>query len=337
MYGSRDGRALYTGMIREREESMRIAIATCLAAGVFAACGDDVGDRDFRQDMRDLVQAVSAAGKAARPGFLVVPQNGQELLTANGNPAGVPVAAYLAAIDGTGREDLLYGYTGDDAATPDAERDWMLGFLAVARDAGKRNLVTDYCSTAAKMDDSYAANSGRGDLSYAAQRRELDALPSYPVLPWRAHALDVTNLAVASNFLYVINPAPWGTRAAFVAAMDDTDFDVLIIDLFVEGEPLVPADLAALRTKKNGGTRLVLCYLSIGEAEDYRWYWNPDASWAGDGNPEWPGNYAAKYWDPAWHAVVYGAGDSYLSRVVAAGFDGVYLDKIDEFEYWESR
>ena len=32
-------------------------------------------------------------------------------------------------------------------------------------------------------------------------------------------------------------------------------------------------EIIALKTKKNGGQRLVIAYMSIGEAEDYRFYW----------------------------------------------------------------
>ena len=32
-----------------------------------------------------------------------------------------------------------------------------------------------------------------------------------------------------------------------------------------------------------------------------------------------------------------GGKDSYLSRVQAAGFDGIYLDKVDEYEWFEDK
>jgi len=112
------------------------------------------------------------------------------------------------------------------------------------------------------------------------------------------------------------------------------------MDLFHEGEPYTAAEIAGLRTKAGGGTRLVLCYVSIGEAEDYRYYWQPgwspgNPSWLEEENPDWPGNYGVRYWDPAWQAVIFGGDDSYLGRVLAAGFDGAYLDRIDAFEDFE--
>ena len=118
--------------------------------------------------------------------------------------------------------------------------------------------------------------------------------------------------------------------------------DVLILDAFYDGDILTADDVAALKTKVNGDDRLVISYLSIGEAEDYRYYWhnswksNPP-SWLVEENPEWHGNYKVRYWDSAWQEIVYGTDNSYLDKIMDAGFDGVYLDIIDAFEYFENQ
>ena len=49
-------------------------------------------------------------------------------------------AAYLAAIDGHGQEDLFYGYDRDDAPTPTGETDYLLSYLHRSQQAGKRIL-----------------------------------------------------------------------------------------------------------------------------------------------------------------------------------------------------
>ncbi len=45
-----------------------------------------------------------------------------------------------------------------------------------------------------------------------------------------------------------------------------------------------------------------------------------------------------RYWDPEWERIVFGIAEgenkSYLDRIVDAGFDGVYLDIVDAYEYW---
>ena len=74
--------------------------------------------------MRDFVIDISAWAKTREPGFLIIPQNGQELFTFEGEPEGTLAESYIAAIDGTGREDLYYGWNEDGEATPAEEAQW---------------------------------------------------------------------------------------------------------------------------------------------------------------------------------------------------------------------
>jgi cysteinyl-tRNA synthetase, unknown class len=53
------------------------------------------------------------------------------------------------------------------------------------------------------------------------------------------------------------------------------------------------------------------------------------AGWALD-NPDWPGNTKVQYWDPDWQKLMF----NYLDKIIDSGFDGVYLDIVDGFEYW---
>lgn len=132
-----------------------------------------------------------------------------------------------------------------------------------------------------------------------------------------------------------------------LAAIGETAFDLVVIDFSIDENTLFTA--AQINALKNspGGPKLVLAYMSIGEAENYRWYWNdswdanndgtPDPgapAWLGPSNPDWPGNYKVKYWNQAWQRIIFGTSNSYLNKIMAAGFDGVYLDIIDAYEYW---
>ena len=60
------------------------------------------------------------------------------------------------------------------------------------------------------------------------------------------------------------------------------------------------------------------------------------ARWLVDAeNPDWAGNYKVRYWEQGWQDLILSGPESYLNRITAAGFDGVYLDLIDAFEYFE--
>ena len=114
-----------------------------------------------------------------------------------------------------------------------------------------------------------------------------------------------------------------------IARMSD---DLIVVDYAGDNGPFSPAQVERMRRKPDGSRRLVIAYLSIGEAENYRFYWNrawlqQPPEWLGKENPSWHGNYAVRFWDPSWQDIVF----DYAGRIVAAGFDGVYLDKIDSF------
>ncbi len=313
---------------------------------LLAGCGSDDSpsndnnnqQRDYRQDMRDFVIGISQAAKGVNPNFAVIPQNGIELVTMNGEEDGTPATAYLNAIDGNGQEDLFYGYNNDNQATPATEISYMRGLLDVSKAAGKKILVTDYCWSPNKTADSYAKNEAAGYVSYAAEDRNLTLIPDSA--PHHENAGVITSLAQAKNHIFLINPENFATKQQFINAVTATNYDVVIIDLFVNDDILTASEVNQLRNKANGGKRLVVCYMSIGEAEDYRYYWQnrwntTRPSWVAAENPNWPGNYKVKYWDAEWQALIYGHSNSYLTKITDAGFDGVYLDIIDAFEYFE--
>jgi uncharacterized protein (TIGR01370 family) len=124
-----------------------------------------------------------------------------------------------------------------------------------------------------------------------------------------------------------------------VAQAGASPFDLLVTDYSLDGSAvaqLSPADVATLRA---GGTRTVLAYMSIGEAENYRFYWQPSwhpgtPAWLGPANPDFANNFKVRYWDPGWQSIIFGSPMAYLDQIIDQGFDGVYLDVIDAFELW---
>lgn len=122
-----------------------------------------------------------------------------------------------------------------------------------------------------------------------------------------------------------------------------SDADLLVIDYATSGgrNPFSKTDVDDMRTRRDGSKRLVVSYLSVGEGETYRWYfkdeWLSDEkskrpSWLGAPNCAWPGAWSIRFWEDGWKDIVYRGKDSYLKRIIDAGFDGVYLDRVDIFE-----
>ena len=110
-------------------------------------------------------------------------------------------------------------------------------------------------------------------------------------------------------------------------------FDIAVVDYSRDGTE--EGKYSREEIEMMGEKLVTLAYVSIGEAEDYRYYWKEEwkenpPEWLGPENPDWPGNYAVRYWMEEWKEIVF----SYIEKVKEQGFDGVYLDKVDEFEYW---
>jgi len=296
---------------------------------------------DYKNEMREFVQNISAYSKAINSDFIIIPQNGHQLVTVDGEETGDANTNYLDAIEGVGREDLFYGYENDNEATSTTEINSMIIFLDICITNNVKVLVTDYCSTHSNIDISYQKNAAKNYLSFAAPERNLNVIPNYPSQIINENLSDINSLSDAKNFLYLINSEKYSNKQSFIDAISLTNYDVILIDYALNEIPFTSTEINSLKVKKNGAKRLVISYMSIGEAENYRFYWNdswlsskPD--WLDEENPDWEGNYKVKYWKTDWQNIIYGTNNSYLKKILDAGFDGVYLDIIDAFEYYEN-
>ena len=167
-------------------------------------------------------------------------------------------------------------------------------------------------------------------------------------------------------------------------------YDLVVIDYSKTGEDeeaFSADDIQRMQVKPDGSRRIVLAYLSVGEAESYRYYWNHDWAeplrviaegeiaedtdeakekrsaaakdakattparraypgvklrtlhvprlsapvWLGRENDTWVGNFLVRYWEKSWQDIIFGSKTAYLDRIMAAGFDGVFLDRVDAF------
>ncbi len=128
-----------------------------------------------------------------------------------------------------------------------------------------------------------------------------------------------------------------------VEELAEAPADLAIIDYSFDGtsaKELTKDQVSQIQTSSY--KKKVISYMSIGEAEDYRYYWNESwytnpPEWLDAENPEWEGNYKVKYWYPEWQRIIFGTNNSYLDKIIAAGFDGVYLDIIDAYQYYEDK
>jgi len=146
------------------------------------------------------------------------------------------------------------------------------------------------------------------------------------------NAENLTNISKNSNNLKFL--WTYQLQNADIDEIANSNFTLIVIDYSKDGTENGKYSEEEIEKLKKAG-KIPIAYISIGEAEDYRFYWDNEwlknpPKWLGDENPEWEGCYAVKYWHPEWKKIIF----SYLDKIIQQGFCGVYLDKVDEFEYW---
>ena len=335
------GRRTYTLLMKFNHRFITV-LSLCLLVLLFATCkrSKEVPCDDYRQAMRDFVVRISGTAKAKDVDFVVIPQNGIELVTSGDDATANLATDYLAAIDGHGQEDLFYGYSNDNTPTSASTTAYLLSYLHRSQQVGKSILVTDYCTRSDYVADAHEHCDAEGFLSFTAPSRELDVIPTGSIP--HENAQNIVRLSDAMNFMYILNNERYTSKNNFIESISATNYDIVIMDLFFyDGTAFTASEIESLKFKSNGGKRLVICYMSIGEAEDYRYYWQSSWShhapaWLARENLSWSGNYKVRYWYPEWQDIICGYGDSYLNRILDAHFDGVYLDIIDAFEFFEN-
>jgi len=124
------------------------------------------------------------------------------------------------------------------------------------------------------------------------------------------------------------------------ARLAGLEADLLVVDGFDPDSAAAGVDVAGqvARLQEKGGPgldrRIVLSYLNVGQAEDYRDYWQQGwrvgvPSWIVAADPDgWDGNYQVIFWREEWRRLVRGM----VREAVRLGFDGVYLDWIEVYE-----
>lgn len=295
---------------------------------------------DYREEMRNFVIEISERARNNNPDFIVIPQNGVELLLKDPDKPKSLALNYLEAVDALAQEDLFYGYPKMNKPTPKSANLYLRSFLDLAKDNDKKVFVIDYASSSRLIDKSYNLNIENNYTPFIAPRRELDIIPDYPVNNENKNNID--DILKAQNFLYLLNYAEYPSKQELLAELSFTNYDLLVLDLYFHGEALTREDIRLLKKKKNGGDRLVISYMSVGEAEDYRYYWKDEwnsdkPNWLVEENPNWEGNFKVAYWNEDWKAIIYGSDRAYLTKITQAGFDGVYLDIIDGYQYFEAN
>jgi len=95
---------------------------------------------------------------------------------------------------------------------------------------------------------------------------------------------------------------------------------------------ILDGDSIGLLSDADKRGRLVLAYLSLGEAEEWRWYWREvrDKPWVLPENPAWAGDHFVDPRSEEWRRLVV---RRIAARLIAKGYDGFLLDTLDTVDF----
>jgi len=196
-------------------------------------------------------------------------------------------------------------------------------------------MVSDHVKKESDEKDAADKSAKEGFLSFirSAKNYEYRTIRPNPV---SENANNIIELRDAKNYLYIINPEDFANKNDMLQKLANTNYDVIIMDAFYHSELLTRAEVDGLKTKANGGKRLVISYVNIGAAENFRHYWQKE--WKLH-NPKflkkpyegYHEEFWVKFWTPEWQAIVLYGPRSYMQMVLDANFDGVYLDNVEAY------
>lgn len=293
----------------------------------------------YKLEMQRLMRKVRTEARIKNPSFGILVNGGTNIYYppayASNNNANAENA--IALVDGILIESFNFGFNYQNGAkTPVEVKKYFLKTIELAKKNKVALFNIDYCRSSRQQNTAMRLSRKEGFVNYAATRG-LDELPLVAL-----NDKNVRKLQACENFCFLLNPHKFASKEIYLASLRKSSYDLLIIDGYFGDSFFTAADIAGLRVKPNGKRRLVYCYMSLGEAENYRWYWkqayhNERPEWLDEPNENWQGSYKVKYWMQPWHDIIYNARDSYLSKIVDAGFDGAFLDVIDAFEYFQAK
>lgn len=300
---------------------------------VLCGCSDNYSSDDITDEyaiqMQQFVADIANYARTESEDFIIIPQNGVELAFNGTNPAEGINWTYLHAIDGIGIEELFYNGT----LSVDTERLSMLQTLRQFVTV----MVSDYALNSAQISDAIVRSQNEGFITFP-RNADNYAYSDIPAAITDESKNDVLKLSDAANYLYLISTDRFSDRTSMLHFIAATNYDVVLIDPYFNDTLLTFAEIGSMSTKANGGKRLVIAYLNIGAAENWRPYWQPH--WK-EGNPAWlkksydgyPNEIWVEYWNEEWRRIIFGNDASCVKKVIDAGFNGAYLDNVEGYYF----
>jgi len=194
------------------------------------------------------------------------------------------------------------------------------------------------------------------DVNWNAYNRSIDIVTNdYKTDSNQVSGLKTPNLNEIESWGYQIQGL---SEDGAIEKLVESDYDMLVLEPTRTDKDESEFDTKGMVDKlkvtsgsNDANRKLVIAYIDIGQAEDWRWYWDWTVGWEDEKPSDWPdfivtkdadgweGNYTVKFWDEAWKNItIYGVDssredyNSIIDEVIDDGFDGIYLDWVEAFE-----
>jgi cysteinyl-tRNA synthetase len=330
-----------------------------------------IRDINFRSELQQLVMDISKRGREGTRPFAVVVEGGEDLILRRPPPDrprdenGVPTVdimgpnrvepiskillenvetnrPYLRAIDAQSFDSLFYGYSESGVETPEDVVNRRLLFIDRIKQLRLPIWTADLVDEPAQADAVYERAASHDIIAFANPSGSgfFDTIPEYPKRIPNANANNVDSISKVQNFIKITDSSTFASKEQFVAAMQSTNYDAIVIDVFHgRGNALTEDEVEALKFKRLGSTRMVLAKVDVSRISDQAYFWKPEWSenpppWIFDTSPDGY-NYDIMFWAPEWREILFGRTDSYIGGIYLLGFDGVYLTGLDAYERYE--
>ena len=305
---------------------------------------------DFREEMRMFVQNISKYARSHRPNFTIIAGGGLELLVKRNeiNRSQVsPARTYIRSLDGVMQRGLFHDEKTKDSPfgskTDIFKQEKMLALAKTAKESGLRVFVLDFSKKKSIIDEIEKLSNERDYISTVVDAPfiNIQRLPTYPTPPFRENSKSILSLNMVKNFATITNSAPFGHQDSFTLKMHETNHDMIVVDILHGRRPLTRQAVETLKFKKIGTRRLAIAYMDIGSAVSYHYYWKPGSRtgsppWVSEAERDDPDRYKVEYWRPEWQEIITGSTNSYIYGLIAQGFDGVILNGLGAYKFFES-
>jgi len=301
---------------------------------------------NYRDEMRRLVMNVADFARKSDPGFVIITHNGLDLLEKIDDVDQrkvYPARAYMLSVDAVMQDAMFYGFEAFGKPTPKDRKDQLARLVTLAKQNRIKLLTMDFVAEPKLIDSVLAESRKEGFLPFVAHKdlSVINGIPPYPKRPFRENPNNILSMSEAENFLYLRDTSAMGLEVEAALKIHDTNYDIVVVDVFHGRKPFTRRAVETMRYKNLGARRMVLARMDVGTAANYRYYWQ--ANWQ-SGSPRWitapyptdPDRFFVEYWRPEWHKVIYGDDKSFTYGLIAQGFDGVVIEGVEAYRYFES-